>query len=82
MAFAHSDHDDWRLAETYYQWAVSLSDREWAWEFLRRNPQYRVAAQSTISSTIPSSDSFVVREQDHAAAAIPWGLLCFRRSEA
>ena len=82
MAFAHSDHDDWRLRDTYYEWAISLSDRAWAWEFLRRNPQYRVAAQTRVSSAILNRGSFIVPREDHAQRATPWGLVCFRKSKA
>ena len=31
---------DWRQAEAY-AWCSELTAPEWAWQFLRRNPEYR-----------------------------------------
>lgn len=35
-----SDEPDWRRAETY-AYTAALTRTGWAWEFLRRNPEFR-----------------------------------------
>lgn len=73
--------DDWRSSDTYCRWAVSLSDRGWAWEFLRRNPHYRAQASHMPPHKLVDIDR-VQLDADTTAqnAAAPWGLLCFRGS--
>lgn len=42
---------DWRN-RSHYDYTVSLSRRGWAWEFLRRNPEFRKATQSLKPSLV------------------------------
>jgi transcriptional regulator len=67
---------DWTRAQAY-AYTQALSAREWAWEFLRRNPQFRVAWQRSSLMATPQN------EASTASLAIPaalstWGVL-FRR---
>ena len=71
---------DWRTFDTYYRMATSLSDRGWAWEFLRRNPKYRAEALNASPPTSAKYGKLTVRECDYHAYAVSWGLLCFRKS--
>lgn len=72
--------DDWRDSDTYYRSACSLTDRGWAWEFLRRNPDYR--AQSSSVKLLDHADDdrkpAIVERCQNTATAAPWGLICFR----
>ncbi|WP_310116718.1 transcriptional regulator domain-containing protein [Azospirillum sp. BE72] len=57
---------DWRSAAAYADTA-SLPVAGWAWEFLRRNPEYRAATRAAAP-----------RSPEHAAVGRRWGL-SFRR---
>ncbi|QCO05898.1 hypothetical protein D3867_28965 (plasmid) [Azospirillum argentinense] len=57
---------DWRSAAVYAD-AASLPVAGWAWEFLRRNPEYRAATRAAAQ-----------RSADHGAVGRRWGL-SFRR---
>lgn len=65
-----SEEETWR-SETAYEYIDTLTPSELAWEFLRRNPDYRTAFQRLLSTG---------RLTDDAATAFAqqWGL-CFRR---
>lgn len=72
-----ADEPDWR-DERSYDYTAGLTPREWAWEFLRRNPAFQrdVIAASQQASTLsygPSLD--VVRSAGDLSS---WGIL-FRR---
>lgn len=57
---------DWRSAAAYADTA-SLPVSGWAWEFLRRNPEYRAGTRAAAP-----------RSAEHAAIGRRWGL-SFRR---
>lgn len=59
---------DWRSAAAYAD-TVSLSVSGWAWEFLRRNPDYRAETRAAAP-----------RSTARAAVARRWGLSCRRGS--
>lgn len=64
-----SEEESWR-SETGYDYVNRLTTSELAWEFLRRNPEYRIAFQELLSSgrlTDETAKTFARR----------WGL-CFR----
>jgi hypothetical protein len=70
---------NWRDASSY-AYTQALSSEGWAWEFLRRNPEYR--AQFAQHPHLPST-----RRQAHDAPSVTavtdpasWGLVRFRRS--
>ena len=71
---------DWRDSSSY-EYTLSLSKQGWAWEFLRRNPDFRnaVRLRHPHATTISKSGS-VVRIVT-ASAAMPfledWGILFF-----
>jgi hypothetical protein len=58
--------DDWRDAENY-RWLVTLPRTGWAWEFLRRSPEYQAAHTASLTAE---------RQAKHREA-LPFGLLCF-----
>lgn len=64
-----------------YAYAKSLSDCDWAWEFLRRNPDYRrdyVASRSRLTKPVILASGIPVwRPRGHQAKAANWGLACF-----
>jgi hypothetical protein len=60
---------DWRDPENY-RWMTSLPRTAWAWEFLRRNPNYGSDYASHLAGH-PTDN-----EPDHLSA-LPWGLLRF-----
>ncbi len=62
-------HALWIKAGTY-RWMSTLSGLGWAWEFLRRNPEYRRAFERHIAP--PATDAAAVH-----GSALPWGLLRF-----
>ncbi|MGX7877176.1 transcriptional regulator domain-containing protein [Mesorhizobium sp. ORM6] len=69
-----ADEADWR-DESSYDYTSALTPREWAWEFLRRNPAFQadVTAASQQASTLSFRTSF-----DVVAAAgnlSRWGVL-------
>jgi len=57
---------DWRSAADYAD-TSSLSVSGWAWEFLRRNPDYQAEVQNAGSSPLR-----------RAAVGRRWGLVCRR----
>jgi hypothetical protein len=68
-ASAPASTSDWRNPESY-RWMSSLPRTAWAWEFLRRNPDYHSDyARHVVGLTSGN-------EPDHIAA-LPWGLLRF-----
>ncbi len=66
---APAHKSDWRDPENY-RWMNTLPRTAWAWEFLRRNPNYRSDYARHVAGL--SGDC----EHDHVAA-LPWGLLRF-----
>lgn len=48
---------DWRNA-SHYRFPDDLSDRFWAWEFLRRNPEYRRDWEAAVSRFLSKTDEF------------------------
>jgi hypothetical protein len=56
---------DCRVAESYRP-HLDLSGDGWAWEFLRRNPDFRAAQAANAASPEVASEE-----------AGPWGLLAF-----
>lgn len=73
--------DDWRRSDTYYHWACSLPDLGWAWEFLRRNPDYQKRSLSVplVDRAKDDRKLGIIAPRYAAANAAPWGLICFRR---
>jgi hypothetical protein len=59
--------EDWRDPKNY-DWMTALPRTAWAWEFLRRNPQYRKAYAAHLADT-DSQGRHLHR------SALPWGLL-------
>lgn len=47
-----SEDESWR-SETAYNYIDNLTPGDLAWEFLRRNPDYRKAYQELVSSDLP-----------------------------
>lgn len=72
--------DDWRQSDTYYRWACSLPDLGWAWEFLRRNPDYQIQSLGAPLLDRANGDGKlpIVTPRYGATSAAPWGLICFR----
>jgi hypothetical protein len=66
---APGSHPNWRDPEAY-TWMAGLPRTAWAWEFLRRNPDYRTAHDAHITVALQSNEP---EHQD----ALPWGLLRF-----
>ena len=72
--------DDWRQPDTYCRWADSLSNFGWAWEFLRRNPDYQVQSLGAplLDPAHSAGKLAIVTPRYGTASAAPWGLICFR----
>lgn len=74
---------DWRDASSY-AYTQALSPEGWAWEFLRRNSEYRAAwsrqAQPAHSEFAQRSQAHEARSAATTAEAATWGLMAFRRS--
>lgn len=69
-----SQDDSWRL-DTAYDYVEQLTPSQLAWEFLRRNPEYKKAFQEFVSSgRISPDDAVIFAEQ--------WGLRFPRRATA
>lgn len=64
-----SEEESWR-SEAAYDYIDQLTTSELAWEFLRRNPDYRTSFQELLSSGRLSDETAT-------AFAQQWGL-CFR----
>jgi hypothetical protein len=79
MVSAHSG-GDWRTFGTYYKWTVSLSDRGWAWEFLRRHSGYQAAASYAATQEISLQEAQKVKSSREGGRAASWGLISFRGS--
>lgn len=64
-----------------YAYAHGLSKQEWAWEFLRRNQDYRrdyVTSRARLSSIAYLSNNIpLMRPRGHQSDAQKWGLACF-----
>ncbi|WP_424945366.1 transcriptional regulator domain-containing protein [Brucella intermedia] len=63
---------DWR-SHSAYDYVDQLTPSQLAWEFLRRNPKYRIAFEQFVSSGR-------VSDEDAAAFAKRWGLRFPRRA--
>ncbi|MGK6313643.1 transcriptional regulator domain-containing protein [Neorhizobium sp. DT-125] len=61
-----SQDETWR-SETAYDYIEALTPGQIAWEFLRRNPEYRKAFQEFVSNGR-------ISQQDAVAFAEQWGL--------
>jgi hypothetical protein len=68
-----SEEESWR-SEAAYDYIDQLTTSELAWEFLRRNPDYRIAFQELLSSGRLSDETAT-------SFAEQWGL-CFRSQPA
>lgn len=74
-----SEKPDWRRSETY-EYTRALPRRGWAWEFLRRNPDYQREPPPLPDRMLqPRLTVFTLRRERSAEAR--WGLL-FRRPPA
>ena len=84
MVKATNDTSQWPRPVEDYAYTLTLSDAEFAWEFLRRNRAYQLAyAASKQRRHAPrrlASGTLVWRQDRQAAAARKWGLCSFRRS--
>ncbi|MGH0223157.1 transcriptional regulator domain-containing protein [Sinorhizobium meliloti] len=69
-----SQDDSWRSG-TAYDYVDALTPSQLAWEFLRRNPEYRKAFQELVSSGR-------ISPHDAVAFAKQWGLRFPRRAPA
>ena len=67
---------DWSKAQAY-AYTDALSAREWAWEFLRRNPEFRTACQR--SSLVMALENEAATSLADYLALSAWGVI-FRRS--
>lgn len=67
-----SEDSDWR-SEAAYDYIDQLTPSDLAWEFLRRNPEYRSAYTQLVATGQISTE-------DAAAFARHWGLHFRRRS--
>ncbi len=78
-----SPRPDWRDASSY-DYTQELSPEAWAWEFLRRNSEYRAAwsrqAQRANAELAQRSQAREALSAADTAEAAPWGLVAFRRS--
>lgn len=74
----------WPVSISNYNYLIDQPKSAWAWEFLRRNADYRSDAIRTAqSSTIRSSARNglrITRLLGHQSEAEAWGLCSFRRS--
>ena len=72
---------DWRKFDTYYPSVASLSDRGWAWEFLRRHSGYQAAAlRFAAPQTSVQDTQRIVKPSSDDINATRWGLVSFRGS--
>lgn len=68
-----------------YDYTLLLSKPDWAWEFMRRNPDYKTDWSALIRQGSPQSEQaqgstrIISLRRSHAGAA-KWGLIAFRRS--
>lgn len=72
-----SSRFDWSLRSSY-EYAVALTPRDWAWEFLRRNPEFQMAwwqSRDTFEITFSNSTLTIIHARTDALAAENWG--CF-----
>jgi Family of unknown function (DUF6499) len=64
------------------QYLMTASKADWAWEYLRRNPEYKRQNETTatpeVVSCLPNAAK-IFRAIDIDARADTWGLCCFRR---
>ena len=78
-----SSWPDWRDPASY-DYTRDLTREGWAWEFLRRNPNYRKSWRDQVdpAATNPteSGKARAAAPAIVSAAAAAWGLLSFRRS--
>ena len=68
---------DW-TKDSDYAWTDALSRREWAWEFLRRNPEFRLAwetARLEYGTAGYDGQTTIVVSQHQTPALASWGCL-------
>jgi transcriptional regulator len=73
---------DWRDPASY-EYTRDLTREGWAWEFLRRNPNYRKSWRDQLGPATDRTKKTKARVAAPAAvsaAAAVWGLLSFRGS--
>jgi hypothetical protein len=60
-----------------YDYALSLSRRDWAWEFLRRNPPFRAACEAASSGVAERMHGHVaiLHPRRMAPSLTDWGLI-------
>jgi transcriptional regulator len=75
---------DWPPLLEHYDYLSSISWRDWAWEYLRRNPAYRKDAELRTSERIIierlGGGALLTRMQERSLPAEAWALCSFRRS--
>jgi len=80
----HSSDQNWPRPVGDYDYVLTLSEPELAWEFLRRNPDYRrdyheCGTPFAKPRHLPSG-AWLWRRHDQETGARRWGLAIFRRS--
>jgi len=68
---------DWQLPESYRP-LVRLTRRQWAWEFLRRNPIFREELISSLHGVEETNGKGGLQKVRYFAELSRWGVL-FRR---
>jgi hypothetical protein len=70
---------NWRDASSY-AYTQALSSEGWAWEFLRRNPEYHAAYSQQHDLASKRRQARDARSVTAATDSAAWGLVRFRRS--
>jgi hypothetical protein len=67
-----------------YEYLRTAATSDWAWEYLRRNPDYQSDALLQNGSGVVrqhlANGALLTRLHAHHLRAEAWGLCCFRRS--
>ena len=75
----HNDHGS--PATETVQYLMTAPPADWAWEFLRRLPEYQNEAETAtipeLVASLPNAGS-IFRTKDNVARAGRWGLCSFR----
>ncbi|MDZ5696742.1 transcriptional regulator domain-containing protein [Chelativorans sp. M5D2P16] len=72
-----ADRPDWRN-EKAYAYTARLTRREWAWEFLRRNPEFRRQLAIAVRQATCSKGRAALQAIRSTVDLSRWGIL-FRR---
>jgi hypothetical protein len=68
---------DWSLPSAY-DYTAQLTPRDWAWEFLRRNPEFQMAwwqSRDAFEITFSGSTLTIIHAHESASALERWGCL-------